>query len=816
MSSFGSDLRLAVRLLVRRPGFTALALITLTIGVAANTVVFSLVNGVFLKPLPEVRQPDQLIEVALRVGAHAVDFSYPVLEAIRAEPGVVAEAAGMVVTPVSVGRDGPPVVRLALNTTGNYFTLLGVPPGLGRYFAPEESLPPADVPVTVISDRLWRDLFEASPAAIGQVLRVNGMALQVIGVAPPGFRGHVVATDVDLYVPLGVAVPGLQTAAGLANASSGSLQVLARLSRGTSSAQASAALTLAARRALTAAGVARPETYTVEAEGFSPVPLAIRTGVAAFLAALLVVSGVLLLMTCISVAGMFLARATERHSELVVRRALGASRRRITVQLLTESLVFFVLAGTAGALVAGWIAPLLAALRPPLPPGFSLDFDLALDWRVAGWAALVSGIAGVLVSLPPALGASRADLAPGLREHGVTAVPTRRRLRSTLVGVQMAATVFLLAVGGLFIRSLGSLDRLDPGWNPDEVVVTRVDLELAGIDAESGPVVYEELRRRVGALPGVEQAAFVAKLPFGGQSSLGLVRPETAEGSADESGSVAFFNRVTPGYFRTMGVTLLRGRDFSDVDHAGSPSVAVVSAAMAERLWPGQSPLGQRFVVGGPGAERSLEVVGVAENTVVRRLNETPVSFYYLPHNQLYNQAMLLVVRTRLSPAEVTSGVHAAVAAVAPQLPVDELLPMRETLSVFFLPQRLAAWVAGLLGLMGLLIGVVGVYGMAAVAALQRRREMGIRLALGSRPAEVLSLLVTQTTRAPLIGMGIGLVLALAGAQVLARFLAGLNPTDPVTFGSVVLGLGLSCLLATWLPARRVAAMDPGRTLREG
>jgi predicted permease len=396
----------------------------------------------------------------------------------------------------------------------------------------------------------------------------------------------VAAADAALFIPLGVPVPGLQTAPGLADPNSGTLQVLGRLRPGVGRGELAAALTTVTQRVLLEAGTPQAELYRARVAGFSPVPLAIRGGVTIFLGALLVVSGVLLLMTCISVAGMLLARATERHGELVVRRALGATRGRIAGQLMVESLVFFRLAGVMGAIAAAWLMPLLGTLRPPLPPGFSLDLDLSLDWRVVIWAALVAGVTGVLVSLPPALGASCPDLARGLREEGVASVPTRRRLRSVLVGVQMAATAFLLVVGGLFVRSLGNLDRLDPGWDPDEVAVARVDLELAGIDRAAGPVVYQQLRQRIAELPGVTDAAFVAKLPFSGQSSLGLVRAELDPPVADAGGSPAFFNRVTPGYFRTMGITLVRGRDIAESDRAESPPVAVVSAAMAQRLWP--------------------------------------------------------------------------------------------------------------------------------------------------------------------------------------------------------------------------------------
>ena len=821
MPNVGSDLRLAVRTLLRRPAFTLLAVLTLTIGVGANTAVFALINAIFLRPLPLLREPERLVEINRRAGSDFVDVSYGVFQAMRAERGVLVDAAAYTPLPVSLVAEtrSPAVVRMVVSTTGNYFDVLGVRPALGRFFAPNESFHPAVSATAVISDRLWRDQFAADPRVLGRVLRVNGVPLEIIGVTPPAFRGHATGLAVDAYLPVGLAVPGLTTAASLNEPRSDVLQVIARLAPGVSTTAAASALGAAATRYLAAApGPAptrRSDAYVIRVDAFSPVPVVIRDGVAAFLGVLLGISGLLLTMTCVNVAGMILSRATERRAEIAIRYALGATRRRIVMQLLTESAVLFLVAGVTGALLAAWATPLLLRFEPPLPSGYSMDLDLSANGAVLAYASIVATACGIVFSMAPALRATRTDLAAMLREQGSGGGIERTRLRGALVGIQMAATVVLLIVAGLFSRALGTLDALDPGWNPNGVYVTSLDLELNGTGEQSGRAFYAELTRRASAIPGVRVAAITAKLPFSGQSSLGAVVADGAPDGAAPSNVPAYFNRVSPGYFHAMRIPLLRGRDVTEEDGPSSPNVAVINEAMAGRLWPGSDPIGRRFHTGLRPNAVTFAVIGVVANSKVKRLTETPPNAYYLSFAQRYNSAMHVLVRLDDgAPASTVDAVRKSIVELSPSLPVEPLRPLRAALDVYFLPQRIAAWVGGVLGLIGMLIAAVGAYGVAAIAVAQRRREIGIRLALGARSRDLASLLARRVMRAPVIGLTTGVLIALALTQPLQRFLGVVSPLDPATFAGASLALAGVIVMATWAPARRASRMDPVEVLR--
>jgi predicted permease len=807
-----------IRALTRRPAFTILAVGTLTVGVGANSAVFGVVNAILLRPLPLIAEPERLVEISRYAGNDYVDVSYQVFRAMRNERGIIADAAAYVPAPVSlsIGSDDA-AVRMAMVATGNYFALLGVQPGLGRFFAANESFYPSVSPVVVVSDRIWRERFGADPGIIGRTLRVNGVSLEIIGVTPREFRGHAVGFAVDAYIPVGVVIPGLPSRAGLDDPRVGNFQILARLRGGLSRAAAAAALGDIATRYLASVGVrvpgAGPEQHRVRIDSFSPVPVVIRGGVTAFFVVLLAVSGLLLTMTCVNVAGMILSRATERRTEIAVRYSLGATRGRIVRQLLGESTLLFCLAGVTGAAVAWWAPSLLARFEPPLPAGYAIDLDLRANWRVVAYASLVATTCGILFSLAPALRATRTDLSPLLREQGSGRSSTR--LRGALVGVQMAGTVVLLVVAGLFARALGALDSLDPGWNPTGVYVTSLDLELNGTDAANGRALFGELTERVSAIPGVRAAAIAAKLPFSGQSSLGAVR---ADGAPTSSASVipSYYNRVSSRYFEAMGIPLVRGRTVRDTDGPSSASVAVINAAMAARLWPGTNPVGQRFRTGLPPNEEVFEVVGVAANSKVKRIDEAPPNAFYLPYQQRYNSAMTLIVRVDpTAPAGTVAAIRRIVRDLAPTLPIAPPRPLRAMLDVFFLPQRIGAWVGGVLGTLGLLIAAVGAYGVAAIAVAQRRRELGIRLALGARSRDLLTLLTRRVMRAPAIGVGAGLLVALVLTQPLRLFLGLVRPFDPLTFVGAFAVLGGVIAVATWLPARKAARMNPVEILRQ-
>jgi predicted permease len=820
MTLLSSDLRLAGRALRRRPAFTALAVLTLTIGVGANTAVFGLINSVFLKPLPLIQNTERLVEINRRVGGDLADVSYGVLQSMRAERGVLEDAAGYSPLPASISttEHATPVVRMVSATTGNYFALLGVQPGIGRFFASGEAFYPSVSNVVVISDRLWRDRFAADRSAIGRTLRLNGVALEIIGVTPPAFRGHANGLAVDAYVPVGVTIPGFPTRNALDDPRSSAVQVIGRLRPNVTSTAAAPALGVAAARYLTSMGPNRstqgPETHPVRVDAFSPVPAVIRDGVAAFLAVLLAVSGLLLTMTCVNVAGMILSRATERRTEIAVRYALGATRRRMVMQLLTESALLFLIAGIAGAIVAAWATPLLTTFKPPLPPGYSVDLDLRANWTVLVYASLSATVCGLLFSIAPVLRVTHTDLAPMMREQSGGGSLARTRVRGALVGIQMAGTVVLLIVAGLFTRALGALDALDPGWNPNGVYVTSLDMELDGTNNATGLALFGQLTQRVSAIPGVRVAAVASKLPFSGQSSLGAVTPEGAP-AAPSTDTPAYFNRVSPGYFQAMGIRLVRGRDVALTDGATTPNVAVINEAMAARLWPGGDAIGRRFQAGIAPYRQTFTVIGIAANSKIKRLNEEPPNAYYLPYTQMYNSQMSLIVRLADGvPATTLDAIRDIIRDLSPSLPAEPVRPLRTALELYFLPQRIAAWVGGVLGMIGMLIAAVGAYGVAAIAVAHRRREIGIRLALGARSSDLVSLLLRRVMRAPVIGLAVGVIVALGLTQPLKRFLGVVHPLDPTAFGAAAFALAAVIAISTWAPARSASRLNPVDVLR--
>jgi predicted permease len=444
-----------------------------------------------------------------------------------------------------------------------------------------------------------------------------------------------------------------------------------------------------------------------------------------------------------------------------------------------------------------------------------VELNLGLDWRVLGFSLVLSLVTGVLFSLAPALSATRPDLIPALKDDAVAGSPTHTRLRSLMVGAQMAVTVILLVVAGLFLRALRTIDALKPGWNADNVYLMTLDVELNGTSRDEGQIFYRELAARVRALAGVEASGLAAKLPLGGRSSFGQINVAGVPTPEGRSGHDAFLNRVSPGYFHTLGVALLQGRDISNSDREGRSTVAVINRAMAERFWPNDNAVGKQFYTGAVGEGRAFEVVGVVENTKYNRLVEETPNFYYVAAQQFYNSKMTLHFRaTSGSEQTVAATLQRVVRELDPSLPIQPITSLDDQLGIFFLPQRLAAWVAGIMGIFGLILGAVGVYGVTAFSIGQRTREIAVRIALGARGADVLRMMIGQGLRAPMAGVAVGLLVTFAITRFLSSLLAGVSPIDSVTFVGVVVGLSGVAALATFLPARRASKIDPMTTLR--
>jgi putative ABC transport system permease protein len=813
MNNLAHDIRFALRSLIKRPGFTVIAVLTMALGIGANVAIFSLVNGVFLRGIRGLTDTEGLVEINRDVQGRVFDMSYPVVMNAREVSETLDDLAAASMTAVSVGGEGEPTASLGMAVTGNYFDVLRVTPSRGRFFAPDESFYPTAGNVVVISHGLWQRRLGGDPEVVGRMIRINGQPLEVIGVTPEGFAGSAVGVQIALWIPIGAAVPGLPHE-GLDHPFSAMFEVIGRLRPGRTAEQAAEELSAISGSFLHAASADfDASTYRSRVVPWAPVPAVIRGGVTAFFVVLAVIVGLVLTMACTNVANMILARATQRHSEIAVRLALGAGRWRIVRLLLTESVVLCIVAGVIGVAVAAWAMRLLLSFQPPLPAGIVVELDLGLDARVLIFALAVSILTGLVAALAPALKATRSEVVLALKNSpGVTG---RTPLRNLLVGLQMAATVVLLVAAGLFARSLKGMESLDPGWHADGVAVMDLDLELLGYGSDQGRTFYRDLLDRVRGLPDVTAASLAAKLPLAGRSSFGTINVAGFDPPEGLPGFDAYLNRISDDYFATLSMDLLQGRDLEAADGRAGNVVAVINRAMANRYWPNNGAVGQRFVLGaGLPSERSFEVVGVVEDAKYNRLIEETPNFYYIPWEQFYSPQMTLQVQSPLDVAALASQLREVIRAMAPDLPMPAVLPLEQRLQLFFLPQRIAAWISGAMGLLGLALGGVGVYGVTAFAMSQRSREMGLRMALGAKPGDVVRYAVRSGLVAPLAGMAAGMAVAVATTRFLSTFLAVVSPWDPLTLSGVILLLGSIAAIAAWVPARRAARLDPAATLR--
>ena len=804
-----TDLRLAFRLMVRNPLFTATAILSLAIGLGATTTVFTVADALLFGAPAGVADPGRVVDIGRTRGGREFDnSSYPDFQDLAAQSKTLTGVYGYHLEPLSValgGRDGSERVYATI-VSGNYFQVLGVRPQVGRLLTPDDDRAPGASPVTVLSDRLWRRRFEGDPSIVGRTIALNGTSFTVLGVAPAGFRGTAILSP-DLWAPLTMS-PEIEPGRPWQPIRGGSWILMGgRLAPGVSLGEAQAEIDVIARRL--------EETYPESNEGVgwrlmraAPVPGEMSTYVGAFMGILGAIVGLVLIVASINIAGMMLARAVARRRETAVRLALGASRRHLVRQLLVESSAVFLIGGGAGLVLAAWLTRLLLALLPSVPVPLALS--LPLNLRTVLFGLGVTAIAAVATGLVPALQASRPHLVESLKLDPDTGFG-RFRLRQALVAAQVAGSVLLIVVAGLFGRALGRASSIDPGFDAAHVDVVRLDLSLARHDATTGPAFLREVIARVEVLPGVESVSAAIDLPLdGGRIGYGDVR---AEGKPEEETiGLDDWNFVEPGYFRTLRKPLLRGRDFTQADVRGRTEVAIVNEAAAERLWPGEDPIGRRLVRTTGDGPRSVEVVGVEKTGNYVWLNEPPRPFLYLPWAQAYEPRVALLVRT--SGTTVAPAVRALVTEMNPNLPIVGTTTLEEASTLALLPQRLAGGLAGSLGLVALLIAGLGVYGVTAYSVARRTREFGIRVALGAGPRDVLRLVLGQAAAMTATGLAAGLLLALGSTRLLASLLLGVGAADPLTYGLAALVFGVLSLAASFVPARRALAVQPSIALR--
>jgi len=814
MDALLADLRYAVRRLSQRPGFAAIALLTMALGIGANSAIFSIVNAVLLRPLP-VESPGRLVEVY----SQEEDDDFPVTQAypdyldIRARSdlfsGVVAYTADF----FSVSMGARSEVMLGESVTGDYFDVLGVPAAIGRVFISGEDDAIGAPPVVVISHGLWKRRFGSDPRVLGQTLRVRGRPFEIVGVLPPEFKGLMMGFSAELWIPLAA---NASFAAGgdlLDDRDSRYLLVKGRLRPGVTAEQAQAGLDVLAGQL----AEAYPESNV--GRRFPVVPTSdvrlhpmIDRALVPVAALLMTVVGLLLLIVCTNLANLLLARALARRKEIAIRLAMGAGRARLVRQLLTESVLLGLLGGALGLAVAWWTAKLLVSFQPPVL--FKLSLDIGIDGRVLAFTFFVSLIAAMLFGLAPALQATRPQLVPALKDELDTVAQRFRRfgLRGFLVVFQVAVSLVLLVGAGLFLRSLIGAQAIDPGFERERAAILMVAPELAGYDETRAENLFFELRERARTIPGVESVSFASHLPLGVSVNTTGLYVEGAETQPDDAPSIDV-TVVSSGHFGTLGIPLLRGRDFSDQDDGSAPSVVIVSEAAARRFWPGENPVGKRLRLGAADSE-PREIIGVAQDTKVRTLGEEPRPYLYMPFRQNYRPIVSLVVRTSGDPQSVLPVLLRESLLLDESLPIMESKTMEQHLGIMLFAPRMGGILLGVFGGLAVLLATIGLYGVVSYAAAQRTREVGIRVALGARPRDVIRLVTGQGMVLVAVGAATGLALGFVAAQPLGSFLYGVNVSDPTTFLGVTLLLLGVAFLATLVPALRTARLDAMVALR--
>ncbi|HXW17102.1 MAG TPA: ABC transporter permease, partial [Candidatus Acidoferrales bacterium] len=807
------DIRYAIRTLRKNPGFTLVAILTLAFGMAANTTIFSIVNALLLKTLP-VPHAEQIVVLSTEQKNNPITrtFSYADFQDYQKHADAFSDLFAYELSLVGLSADGNGSHFVISYVSSNYFSALEIQPALGRLILPTEGQAPGADPVLVLGYTFWRTRFGGDPGVIGKHVLVNGRPLTIVGVAPRGFYGTYSVADCQGFVPMSIAGAISKDSSSLwSDRSDREITVLGRLKPGMGVKQAEASLNVTANQLAqqypdTNKGIAihvYPERLArPEPDPQNPLPAA----AAIFLA----LAGLVLLLACFNIANVLLVRATVRQREMAIRAALGAKRGRLIRQFLTESLLLAFFGGVAGALLAVWASGVLGSLR--LATDLPLRLDFTPDGGVFLYALAAVVLTGIVVGIVPAIRVARTDVSAVLHEggRGSSDGPRRHLLRNILVVAQVAGSLVLLVVAGLAARNLMNAQRLNLGFQPDHILNLSMDLEEVGFSETQGREFYRQAEERLSALPGVESVTQAFSVPMGYYSDADTLYVEGHPVEPGQRPPTILRNQVLPNYFETFRMSLVRGPGFTEADNEKAPMVAVVNQTMAKTFWPNDDPVGKRFSITSQTGP-FIEVVGIVQDGKYRGPNENPMPFYYLSLTQKYDSFRTLHIRTSGPPEQLTSIALAALHEIAPNLPVFDVQTMTASLdggNGFFL-YRFGAGMTLAMGLLGLVLAIVGVYSVVSYAAAQRTHEIGIRMALGANRREILRMILRQGLTVVGIGVIVGLAAAFAATRVTAQLFAGVKPTDPLTYASVVTILTGVALLACWIPARRATRVDP-------
>jgi len=814
------DLRYALRLFLKSPGLTASAVLALALGIGANSAIFSVVNGVLLRPLAGVAEPDQLVTIEGTQNGRPANSRYPDYVDYRDNNSSLAGLAAHCPTPLSFNNGTPERLRGDL-VSGNYFAVLGVKPALGRLITPEDDDQPGSHAVAVLGYGFWRRAFGSEPTVIGQGIKLNGYDFTIIGVAPRDFAGTETGGSYDVWIPIKMQVQAMPRTMGrnwFNDRSAGWLGLFGRLKPKVSVEQAQAELATIAQEL--------EQTYPMTNSGrgvsvLSGLGLSSgdRASLGRLLTLLLAAVMLLLLIACSNVSNLLLLRATSRTREIAVKQALGATRGRLIRQLLTEGLMLSFVAGGLGLLLAPWSAELILAFQEP---AYGLSgVNITTDARVLIFTAAISIVTAVAFGLAPAIRASRVDLVTSLKDGAPSSGHRKSRLQSNLVIAQIALSLVLLIGAGLAVRTMRAALSIDRGFDSEKMVLMSMDLTIRGYSPAKGQSFYEDLIKRVDALPGVVSSSLAKTVPPndwsdrlsvflpGEEPPLDLLRARSDLGIRVDA------NRIAPNYFRTLGIPILVGREFTDGDRAGAIPVGIINEKLANRLWPGETAVGKLLAVPFWDETRPpIQIIGVAGDTKHRSLLADMPMLIYLPELQAYDGRATLVARTNGDPKDLIPAIRDVVAELDKDLNLFAVKTMAEQIDSTLWQQRIAAGLIGVFGLLALGLSAIGIYGVISHSVAQRTREIGIRMALGADARGVRRMILRQGLILAMTGVLVGLAAAFALTRLMSSLLYGVSATDTITYvvSSIVLvGVALGACI---VPARRATKVDPMIALR--
>jgi predicted permease len=828
--NLGQDLKYACRQIRRSPGFCAVAIVTLALGLGVNTTMFSLVNAILFQPM-HARNPEQIVAVFSSVNRDAPYGSSSFLDYLdirERTADIFQDLAAFTLAPMDLKLGDRSQHLTAGIVSGNYFRLLGAGALRGRTFLPEEDRLLDPRSVVILSERMWRERFGSDDAITGKTIRLNKQTFTVIGVMDARFCRLRHFFEVDLFIPTAVkdllsgqnnsspkkAAPGRTMPPGQQSLSSRKARqffLLGRLAGDRPLGQARTKLRLVASELYReqpdawSNGRGEPGTITVVSERDSRVPPQARVGVIAFSIFLMAIVGTILLIACTNLANLSLARTLSRRTEIAVRMSVGASRWRVVRQLLVESLLLSLMGAGAAVLLTRWAIGLVGAYRPPME--VSLGLDLVIDHEVLLFALLMTLATTLLFGLAPALHATGSDLAPALKETGVMGRYRGFPLRNMLIVAEIAMSMVLLMPTGLFLRSLENFKDLDIGFKRDHLVLTSITLDPERYPPERGNLAYRHMAERLRHVPGVAEADFASAVPLSGMSNT----HDFQKAGTEQVQRVVEFNTVGPHYFETMGIPLLRGRGFEGVgqDHA----VAVVNAAFAREFWPNEDAIGKQIVQQGESA-KPIEIIGIVGTGKYASLTETPTQYIYRPMAQEYSSTATLLMRTKIPPRDMLSVLAKEVQAYDVSLPVFDTKTMEDQLALTVAPYEAIATALGAFGVLALAISFAGLYGLIAYQTAVRTREIGIRTALGANPADILALMAKEGLRLAAAGIAIGVPASAAIGMLISKFLFGVAPLDAATYIVMPALMGVVAVAAIAIPAARSMRIDPWSALR--